>query len=134
MVRNVGGRHLIYGQNLSNESVTPDADPVVLDLPRGEPMANVDSSAAKHTLKRQVVLKLRDPLGIAFGMAEHIPDLVDDLRRLSAGSSASDEVATVLDELAHTADLIKSNITRALSLVERDSLRASERWRASSDE
>ena len=61
-------------------------------------------------------------------MAESIPELVDDLRRLSGGSSASEDVVAVLDEMLRSADLIKSNITRALSLVQRESTRATQRW------
>jgi len=114
---------------MPRERKTNDTDAVMLALPREEPVADGDGSpASTDKLKRQVVLKLRDPLGIAFGMAESIPELVDDLRRLSGGSSASGEVAEVLDEMTRSADLIKANITRALSLVEKDSLRASRRW------
>jgi hypothetical protein len=107
--------HTVDG--MPTERTTPHADAVVLG----------DSSRVGHTLK-PLVVKLRDPLGIARGMAESIGDLVDDLRRLSDGSSAPDEVAAVLDELARTADLITSNITRALIVVEQDTLPASERW------
>ena len=117
--------HTVTG--MSNERVIPAAEAVVLNLSRNESMAGGAGPVSPDALNRHVVLKLRDPLGIAVGMAESIPELVDDLRRLSAGSSAWSEVAAVLDEMARTADLIKSNITRALDLVEQDSLPASQR-------
>lgn len=94
---------------------------MVLHLYQGETMANdADNSAVTHTLQPLVVFKLRDPLGIARGMAESIPDLVDELHRLSEGSSAFNEIAAVLDELQRTAHLIEKNVTRALMLIERD--------------
>lgn len=77
-----------------------------------------DSATVIHALQPPVVFKLRDPLGIARGMAESIPDLVDELRRLSNGSSAFNEIVAVLDELARAADLIQTNVTRALLLTE----------------
>lgn len=95
---------------------------------------NTVSSEVSHALKPQVVFELRDPLGIARGMAESIPDVVDDLRRLSEDSSAAREIAAVLDELTRIADLIARNVTRAQLLVEDDLLPATERWHLNTDQ
>lgn len=114
---------------MSRERVTPDADAMALDLRRKEPTAaGPGGSSATDALNRHLVQKLRDQLGIAFGMAESIPELVNDLRRLSEGSSAFVEIAATLDELERAGDLIKNNVTRTLRLVERDFLPESARW------
>jgi hypothetical protein len=93
---------------------------MAVHLCHGESMAD-DAHGSKVTPANEprLVIRLRDPLGIARGMAESIPDLVDELHRLATGPSASSEIAVVVDELTRTAHLIETNISRALVIAER---------------
>lgn len=72
-------------------------------------------------------MKLRDPLGIARGLAESVPELVEDLRRQSIGAGTIIEASPALDDLTRIAALIAKNVTRALVLVEDATLPAHER-------